>query len=1159
MRYGIISRSVVFGLFILMGFGADVAHAQSTFGTIRGTTLDQSGSSIPQAHVSLHSVDENSDFEAISDDHGNFAFENVKPGHYSLVATKEGFAKAIIERVELAARQDLRLDVKLALASQSQVVEVSGAAELVNTENATLTDSKLNSDITQLPLNSRAVSTSPLAALAVSPDVVKDTQGNIAVGGASSAMVGYSVDGISTANVRQNGALQDSYPSAEGIAEMKVTAFNNNAEFAQIGDVTFVTKSGTNQWHGSLFEYYQNAVLDARILNFPTQAPKNFNTFGGSFAGPVSIPKLYAGKDKTFFFFAYEGNRKNVSSPEQLLVPTQAERDGNLGALVAAHGSPLLDPFTGQPYANNTIPSGSACNDPKDCINPVAQALLNYYPLPNANLGLANSSYNYQTLVPIPSSTNGWDLRVDQTITPKQQVYARFSWKDTFTNLGGSGLPANQFLPNVVARDQNRSLLISYNYAIKPKLLNEFRFGFTNFNENDSFPIQGSSAIDQLGLQGIDISQHPAGAAFPTFTFSDGTFSSIGQDRTGTTISQNTEFTDNITVIAHNHTLRFGVDIRRVRYNALMFFQPSDDFGDFTFSPGLFTNYSFGDLLLGLPQQSFFAITSPQVEASTIQYGLYGQDAWQVNSHLTVNFGLRWELLPPFTEGIGDLGSFDPKTNSVLVPNALFQTLAKNSALQPVYNGFLQSFNACSLPQRNIALPCSNVETASREGVTQGLRKLYLHDFDPRVSVAYRPFNNNKTVIRAGFGIFTMTTMGPLSFNNAGNPLSALITNVNAVFNGNGVLQPPQFQFPQTSPAAQTITYGGGSLEQANDPNFRDPQAAQWNLTLERQVASNTVARISYVGMNSYRLPVTVDLNQVAPSTTPYSSSETPYPNWFLLMSSENAGNSNYQALQVEVVQQFFRGLSFQGRYTWAKNISDAQGSDAPTVFSGEESYAAEVANRFDLRENRGNVVATPRNRFLLTGTYQLPFGAGRRWIKSGLLNAAFGGWNLSTVTTIQSGQWLTPTINPTGPNSNDPTQINDQSNTDIANRTGASLRPDCVGNPIPSGRTSSQFFNINAFASTPIGAGRLGNCGLGILQGPGMIDVDAGLAKQFQIGERFHLRFEATFTNALNHTNFASPATNISNPNTFGVLQSALPQGSGGNRTGQLALRLDF
>src|SRR5580692_5728401 len=292
-------------LLILILLSARWTMGQSTFGSIRGTTLDQSGSSVPQAQVNLHSVDENTDFAATSDDHGNFAFENIKPGHYSLAATKEGFSKAIVDKVELVARQNLRLDVKLSLASQNQVVEVSEAAVMVNTENAIIADSKLNSDITQLPLNSRAVSSSPLAALAVSPNVVKDSQGNIAVGGASSAMVGYSVDGISTANVRQNGALKDAYPSSEGIAEMKVTAFNNNAEFAQIGDVTFTTKSGTNQWHGSAFEYFQDSALDATIYNFPEKAPKRFNTFGGSLGGPVILPGLGALKGRTFFYLDY--------------------------------------------------------------------------------------------------------------------------------------------------------------------------------------------------------------------------------------------------------------------------------------------------------------------------------------------------------------------------------------------------------------------------------------------------------------------------------------------------------------------------------------------------------------------------------------------------------------------------------------------------------------------------------------------------------------------------------------------------------------------------------------------------------------------------------------------------------------------------------------
>jgi hypothetical protein len=519
---------------------------------------------------------------------------------------------------------------------------------------------------------------------------------------------------------------------------------------------------------------------------------------------------------------------------------------------------------------------------------------------------------------------------------------------------------------------------------------------------------------------------------------------------------------------------------------------------------------------------------------------VYAQDEWQASKHLTVSFGLRWEVLPPFDETQGDLASFDPRHNSVVIPDKFLQSLQKNSSLQAVYAGFLASFNACSAPGRNPSLACSNVVTSSQDGLSAGLRKVYWKDFDPRISVAYRPFQDNKNVVRAGFGIFTMTTLGPMSFNNAGNPTSDLSTNVNAVYNGNGVLQHPQFEFPLTAPLSQGLTYGGGSLEQANDPLFRDPQSAQWNVTLERQINSTTLARMSYLGMNSYRMPVTIDLNQIPASTTPYTipnrafvDPRAPYQNWFLLMSSQNLGFSNYPAMQTEVRHSVSHGLTLQGNYTWAKNISDAQGSDAPAVFAPEEAYAAEVANRFNIAADRGNVVATPRQRLLITGIYQLPFGAGRTWLHSGALNYVLGGWNLSMIATMQTGQWLTPTINPTGPNSYDPAQINDQSNTNVANRSGSFLRP--------------------------AGAGRFGNCGVGILQGPGMIDLDLGLAKVFQIGERVRQRLESSFTNALNRLNFAPPATNVSNPSTFGVLQAVLPQGSGGNRVGQVSLRLDF
>jgi hypothetical protein len=1141
------------------------AYAQSTFGSIRGTVQDASGAVIAGAEVAVHSLDEDFDRKVTTDTSGSFLVENLKAGHYKLTVHSEGLADAVVNSATLDARQDLRIPITLKIATAATVVEVSDLAAQVNTENGTIGNAVINEDLSQMPLNSRAVSTSPLAGLALSGSVVQDSQGNFAVGGAPAAQVGFSVDGISTANVRQNGALKDAYPSSEGIAEMKVTAFNNNAEFAQIGDVTFTTKSGTNQWHGSAFEYFQDSALDATIYNFPEKAPKRFNTFGGSLGGPVILPGLGALKGRTFFYLDYEGNRKSTSAPELLLVPTRAMQSGNLQALISAQGGgPVMDPFTGLPFTNNTIP---ACvgGGGGGCLNLVATALLQRYPLPNVNgtsyypqLGVSGPSYNYQTLVPIPSSSDGWDLRVDQNITSKQSVYARYSWKNLLTSQGASGLLANQFLPNVEAHDQNRSFLISYNYAIRSNLLNELRFGFTHFTENDTFPIQGSTAISQLGLHGINISSHPTGDAFPTFTFGDGAFSGIGQDRTGTTVSNTTEFTDNFTRIMSKHTLRFGVDARRVRYNALMFFQPSDDYGDFTFNPGTFTNYSFGDFLLGLPTQSFFAITSPQINALSTQWGVYGQDQWQVNSHLTVNFGLRWELLPPFDETQGDLGSFDPRTNSALVPDYFLKsaTVTNNPAFQSVYTGFLESFNACSLPNRNMALPCSNVATASQDHVTQGLRALYKRDFDPRISLAYRPFNNSNTVVRAGFGVFTVTTLGPMSFNNAGNPTSNLLTNVNAVYNGN-VLQPPLYQFPQTAPTSQTEVLGGGSLEQANNPRFRDPQAAQWNLTVERQLTSNTALRVSYVGMSTYRLPVTIDLNQIPASTTPYNvptgmfvDPRASYQNWLLLMSSENMGNASYQAGQVEVTHRISHGLSFQGNYTFAKNISDAQGSDAPSVFASEEAYAVEIANRFNLRSDRGNVAATPRQRLLLSGVYQLPFGSRRLWNKPGYLNAVLGDWDLSTVTTIQTGQWLTPTINP----------VYDQSNTDMVTRSGggAIARPDCVGNPI-AGQSRQDFYNINAFAPTPAGAGRFGNCGLGILEGPNLIGVNSGLAKNVNIGERYRLRFEATFTNVINRSNFAPPQTNISNTATFGVLQSVLPQGSGGNRTGQLALRMDF
>ncbi len=1136
------SRFALFGYLVL----PVMCCGQSTFGDIRGTARDPGGLAVAQAEVILHNVDENTSRATVTDNSGGYLFENLKPGRYEVSGTKPGFAKSPTIAIDLVARQSARLDIAFSLQQVQQSVNVEAAAEQINTENGTVGDTRGNEQLVQMPLNFRAQTTSPLASLALSPNVITDSQGNIQVGGAMYSMTGYSVDGISTANITSNGSLQNAYPSSEGLSELKVTAFNNSAEFSQVADVTFITKSGTNQFHGSLFEYLQNDALDATILNFTSKAPKRFNTFGGSFGGPLTIPHFYNGHDKTFFYVDYEGNRRRTSTPEQYLVPTAAQRNGDLNGLpiispqTGLPSNALINPYSGLPFANNTIPTSM--------LNPVSLKLLNeYYPLPNVSG--SGSGYNYETLQPTPSNTNGFDARLDHYITSNQQIYARFSWKNLLSDTGQLGLPANPLLPNDLNVEHDRSLIVSYNYAITPKMVNEFRFGFTNSLVNTTFPIQGATADNQLGLTGISFANHPATGAFPTFNFSDGTgFTPIGRDKDGPGQSKTMQFTDNLSVTLGKHTLRFGVDARRIFYETVVRWGQSDDFGAFTFNQGVFTGSSFGDFLLGTPNTDFIVASSPNTNEPSVQWGVYAQDQWQVNDRLTVNFGLRWEVLPEFTENQGDIANFDPRNGDVVVPNILLdKTVPSSPLLQANYNAFLISFNACQLANRDTSLPCTNVVTASQDHLSQSLRNTYWGDWDPRIGIAFRPFRDNKTVFRAGFGIFTQTPLGQLAYDFLGIPLGAPYTYSN---NNGGV---PLFAFPQTSPASTTAQYGGTGFYDGMSPNFKDPQTAQWSVTIERQLTSAMAVRVTYSGMNSYRMNVKEDYNAIPPSKqayvpSPYVDPRAPYQNWDEINYSANAGFSNYQGLSFEATHRISHGLSFQANYTWAHNISDAQG-DAPGGFSSENLLFTPSYDQFDLRAARGNVAGMPRQRFLLTGMYQLPFGPGRNFHSdSAIINALLGGWNISTVTLLQTGPYLTPTISPTL----------DQSNTGIVGRGGITARPDAIGDPTADLSSGLQW-NINGFAPTPAGAGRIGNAGVGILEGPGTISVSAGLSKTFQIKERMRLRFESTFTNVLNHTNFAPPATDISSASTFGVLQSAQTAGQGGNRTGQVALRLDF
>jgi hypothetical protein len=387
-----------------------------------------------------------------------------------------------------------------------------------------------------------------------------------------------------------------------------------------------------------------------------------------------------------------------------------------------------------------------------------------------------------------------------------------------------------------------------------------------------------------------------------------------------------------------------------------------------------------------------------------------------------------------------------------------------------------------------------------------------------------------------------MTNLGQLSFNTTNIDVSVVRTTANSFTNGQ-----PAYQFPSArTPDDPSTIAGTGDFYQNTLTNYRDPQSAQWNLTVERELAPAITLRESYLGMSSYRMSQTVDLNQVEPNTVSPNPNPKPYLNWGRILSTTNSGHVNYNGLQSELNMRARSGLTFQASHVWAKSLGNIGGDD-PTTFNPEIIYGTPVANRFDLSANRGNMADTRRNRFLLSAVYDLPVGQNRKFLShmNRATDLAFGGWSVSTVSLWETGPYLTPITS----SSYDPGNLN-------LSYRGAFQRPDCIGNGNIASAATGSMFNLGAFNAIP--SGPVGNCGVGILEGPSTSTIAAGLSKTFRFNERMRLRFEGTFTNLLNHPNFAPPPTNVTS-SSFGIVQSVQTAENSGNRTGQLGLRFEF
>jgi len=1143
---------------ILMAGCCASLPAQSTYGSVLGTVKDSSGAAIPNATVKLTDLDENNSRETKSNGNGDYQFLNVLPAHYSVTIENAGFDTFSATNVQLIARQTLRIDATLQVGQTTQSVTVEGASVGVITTDTPAISASLNP--TNFPVNVRANgNTSPYLFIQAMPGVQPDEGGNYSIQGGIPSQTQYSVDGISVTNVGGNSPLTNAFPSTETIAEIRVQGVGNNAEYGQVGDVTTISKSGTNQFHGDTFWYTQNAALNARHFGDATKPKLIANDYGVSGGGPVIIPKLYNGRDKTFFFGTYEGFRYPKETAIQEQVPTQAMRNGDFSAILAATGETLHDP-SGNPYPNNTIPASQ--------ISPIAQKFLTLYPLPNFTdptssvPGLGN---NYRTNRDSSYHNEQYDVRIDQYLTSKQSFFARWTWKNI-----DSMNPQDLLVPSSSSIDQYRMLAAAYTYAISPSLLNEARFGFTLNNQGNTNPYDGKAFLNSLGLQGL-LGGTPFFNGLPDVSITN--FQGLDADRLESIgKSQTFQWADNLTWTKGRHTIKFGTDIRRIRATSPLGFISGDNYGSFSFN-GLATGQPFADFLLGIPDNTQLDNVQQDNDGRSIHYNAYAQDSYRVNENLTLEFGLRFEFHPGYQDASGNIGNFDP---SVARSGAVIYPDGKASLLAP---GYLASFNACPVlgsregPIVNGA-PCTPVLSASQAGLPNSLRTAP-YRFMPRFGFAYRPFGNNKTVIRGGFSVYNTEVLGSIYYSLTGTLQSSTFNYNNAITNG-----VPAFQWPNVKTGGSgidTSAYGTAYFGTANQIHFKDPYSEQWNLSVDRDLGHNTGVRVSYIGMVTRDLVYAPDYNQPYYSTTFFENrplSDRPFPNWGEVNSRNNGANAYYHSGQIEINHRYKSGLTFNSAYTFAKNLSDSQGY-ATTNFGGETSGSRSL-DIYNLKSQFGDVGSTRRHRWLTSAVYELPFGRGKEFGSNmnKIANAIVGGWQVSSIFLWQSGPFLTPYFSD-----------GDPSGTGSGSYEGRAQAPDLIGGGNLSNPTASDWFNLSSFVcpgvpgwtaghqcliGTPSGTvdpqtgaglsplGRFGNAGKSKVIGPGTINLNAGVAKTFAVTERVRVKVEASFTNALNHLNLGNPQLAIDNSNA-GAITSATGANFGGSRTGQVGARIEF
>ncbi len=1085
-----------------------------TFGEITGHVSDTTGGAVAEVAVTVININTNATRQTVTTMGGDYAFPSLPPGSYTVRVEKNGFKTSESKNLTVSVQQSVRMDFVLAVGQVSESISVEASAVQLDSESATVGTVIDNKRIVELPLNGRnylqlvaltgnATTLSPSAGQAGSRQGGDRAGQSISVAGQRTMFDNFTLDGVNNTDPNFNTYVV--LPSIDALQEFKVQTGVYPAEFGRNStQINVSTKPGGNVYHGALFEFLRNDRFDAKpyafVANPPAKSPFKWNQYGFELDGPVRIPKLFNGRDRLFFMANYESFRQRRNFNGIFTVPTAAMEGGDFSGL----STPMYDPLSKNPFPGNVIPTTR--------LDGISKKLLNYFP--PANVATPRINNNYQRVGSAPINKDQFITRMDFNESSKSQWSGRYSWGDENLVTTGVSLDGSKTVTNF------EQFMGSNTRTLSPTKVNEVRFGYTRFfNSTGTFLAFTKDVVSEIGIPGLKAGD-PVQWGIPNVSLIG--YSRLGDDTEGPYANDNNsiQFIDNFSWIRGKHTIRFGGEFRRENYK-----QVGNQFarGQFTFQANATQDPAsktggdaFADFLLGSLYQSEAAVSIANARFRRNALAFYVDDTWKVTSKLTIALGLRYEVTPPF---------YDANRNafSVFIP---FEDRTPNVTDKSRYPKFVRT-GPCSGGgvYDGISIRWPQIETVCDGRLGDALVRTDRNDFEPRIGVTYAP--KAGWVIRTGIGMF---------YNqDTGNPRFDLARNIAGRIRVNSELQNPTLFW---SNALASISGGVANIMNpysfANKYERSTPYSAQFLFNVQKQLTSDLMLEVGYLGSASRKLEFLRAVNESLPGTTGSVLSRAPYQTFGRIQLVDNSANGAYNSLAVKLTRRFSKGFTFLSSYTWSKSMDNSSGirvQGADTLFP-QNSYCRKcewALSAFDTR-----------HRFVTSTLYDLPIGKGRSLDpRNGILDAVAGGWQIGGILTAQTGFPITPGVGGADRSGNG-------AGFDRPNATGITPYLD---NPVPS-----RWWDPAAFTgNTP---GTFGTAGRNSIIGPKFLTLDASAHKEFHMPyqERHMLQFRFEGFNIMNHPVWSNPNSNALSSG-FGTISGTAVS----MRQIQLALKYTF